>query len=195
MSKSCTYVTNWSARTESQKSSTKARLARRVRSAAAFRSAGAPSPTSCAIAFSLARSGTRAKYSRGIAGDHGKKTIRGCPSLAAGKLGPSKEPCCRLSPFLLLRLSKAHTWSATVELDARGTMIRSMHRRHQDLFRPATSTPASRPGWPWAWSSREIGFVSQKRRGRLSALRLCRLPKAHAWSTTVLVDELDAGRF
>ena len=62
MSKSCTYVTNWSARTESQKSSTKARLARRVRSAAAFRSAGAPSPTSCAIAFSLARSGTRTKY-------------------------------------------------------------------------------------------------------------------------------------
>jgi hypothetical protein len=39
-----------------------------------------------------------------------------------------------------------------------------------------------------AWSSREIGFVSQKRRGRLTALRLCRLPKAYTWSATVLVD-------
>jgi hypothetical protein len=29
--------------------------------------------------------------------------------------------------------------------------------------------------------------------GPLSALRLCALPKAHAWSTTVLVDELHAG--
>jgi hypothetical protein len=28
----------------------------------------------------------------------------------------------------------------------------------------------SSPLRPWAWSSREIGFVSQKRRGRLSAL-------------------------
>jgi hypothetical protein len=39
---------------------------------------------------------------------------------------------------------------------------------------------------------RGSGFVSQKRRGRLSAFRLCRLPKTHAWSTTVVVDELDA---
>jgi hypothetical protein len=29
----------------------------------------------------------------------------------------------------------------------------------------------------------------------LSALRLCALPKAHAWSTTVLIDELHAGCF
>jgi len=41
-------------------------------------------------------------------------------------------------------------------------------------------------------SSREIGFVSQKRRGRLSALRLCRPSKAHTWSATVFVDELHA---
>ena len=40
----------------------------------------------------------------------------------------------------------------------------------------------------------KIGFVSQKRRGRLSALRLCRLPKPDAWSATVLVDELEARR-
>jgi hypothetical protein len=39
-------------------------------------------------------------------------------------------------------------------------------------------------------SGRSYLFVSQKRRGRLSALRLCRLPKPHTWSATVLVDEL-----
>jgi hypothetical protein len=33
----------------------------------------------------------------------------------------------------------------------------------------------SGPLRPRAWSNREIGFVSQKRRARLSALRLCRL--------------------
>jgi hypothetical protein len=39
--------------------------------------------------------------------------------------------------------------------------------------------------------SSEFGFVSQKRR-QFSPLLLCRLPKTQAWSTTVLVDELDA---
>jgi hypothetical protein len=39
----------------------------------------------------------------------------------------------------------------------------------------------------------ELEFVSQKRRGRLSALRLWRLPKAHAWPATVLDDEHHAG--
>jgi hypothetical protein len=43
-------------------------------------------------------------------------------------------------------------------------------------------------------SLRNIGFVSQKKRhGPSLALLLWRLPKAHAWSTTVLVDELGAG--
>ena len=37
-----------------------------------------------------------------------------------------------------------------------------------------------------------VAAGSQNRRGRLSAFRLCRLPKSQAWSTTVLVDELDA---
>ena len=37
----------------------------------------------------------------------------------------------------------------------------------------------------------EIGFVSQKRR-RFSPLLLWRLSKAHAWSATVRVDELEA---
>ena len=31
--------------------------------------------------------------------------------------------------------------------------------------------------------------------GPLLARRRCSLPKAHAWSTTVLVDELDTGSF
>jgi hypothetical protein len=35
---------------------------------------------------------------------------------------------------------------------------------------------------------REIRFVSQERRGQLSALRLGRLPKADAWSTTIFVE-------
>jgi hypothetical protein len=41
-------------------------------------------------------------------------------------------------------------------------------------------------------SVQKIGFVSQKRR-RFSPLLLWRLSKAHAWSATVLLDELDAG--
>jgi hypothetical protein len=41
------------------------------------------------------------------------------------------------------------------------------------------------------WGFVKIGLVSQKRHGPLSALRFCRLPKAHAWSTTVLVEEHD----
>jgi len=40
-------------------------------------------------------------------------------------------------------------------------------------------------------SAREIGFVSQKRRGRLSAFLFWRLSKAHTWTASVLVDELD----
>ena len=38
-------------------------------------------------------------------------------------------------------------------------------------------------------SAREIGFVSQKRRGRLSAFLFWRLSKAHTWTASVLVDE------
>jgi hypothetical protein len=46
-----------------------------------------------------------------------------------------------------------------------------------------------------------VGLVEQRNwlrfrkkvAGPLSTLRLCPLPKAHAWSTTVLVDELHAG--
>ena len=41
---------------------------------------------------------------------------------------------------------------------------------------------------------RSIEFVSQKRRGWLSAFRLCRLSRTHTWSAAVLVDEPDVPR-
>jgi hypothetical protein len=37
-----------------------------------------------------------------------------------------------------------------------------------------------------------LGSFRKKRRGRLSAFRLRRLSKTHAWSATVLVNELNA---
>jgi hypothetical protein len=37
-----------------------------------------------------------------------------------------------------------------------------------------------------------LRFAKKNIAAPLLALRLCPLPKAHAWSTTVLVDELDA---
>jgi hypothetical protein len=39
-----------------------------------------------------------------------------------------------------------------------------------------------------------LGSVSQKRRRPFSPLLLGRLAKAHPWSATVLVDELDPGQ-
>jgi len=42
-------------------------------------------------------------------------------------------------------------------------------------------------------AAEKIGFVSQNHGRRFSPLLLGRLPKAHAWSATVLVNELDPG--
>jgi hypothetical protein len=43
-----------------------------------------------------------------------------------------------------------------------------------------------------AHSRKKLGSFRNERRRQFSALLLRRLPKAHAWSATVLVDELDA---
>jgi hypothetical protein len=52
---------------------------------------------------------------------------------------------------------------------------------------------------PWSMrlggATEKIGFVSQKNRGRFLPLLPRQLAKANAWSTTVRVDELDAGGF
>jgi hypothetical protein len=91
-----------------------------------------------------------------------------------------------------------------LELDDQSVAVMQAHHgstpEFSDLGNRSPAAPIFSLNWmpedssplrPWAWSSREIGFVSQKSRGRLSALRLCRLPKAHTWSTTVLVEEHD----
>src|SRR5262249_8196148 len=47
--------------------------------------------------------------------------------------------------------------------------------------------------WVTSLTEGKLDSLREERRGQLLSLLLCRLSKAHAWSATVLVNELNAG--